>query len=569
MATLQVGNISFREIRENDYCYVDKTAFIEEFFSSAIKTSLFTRPRRFGKTLMMNMLYDFFDITQDSKAIFEGLAISKNKALCDKWMNQYPAVLISLKEMEGDNFYEAMVEYSHIIERLCGDLSYLQESPLVGQQEKDTLACLGKVSKEKDVLTSSLMTLCRALHAHWNKPVILLIDEYDVPLARAQENGYYPEMVKFIRKLLGSVLKDSKILQFGILTGCLKISKESSYTGLNNLTCFGISEFDFDDKFGFTSEEVDDLLAQAGCSAKKAEIKEWYDGYRFGDNKEIYCPWDILQYLRTLKKNPAAKPKAYWQNSSGNDVVRNFVDHCETADVVNDLDTLMSGGCVVTTLTENLTCDCLYENAENMWTVLYLCGYLTKAGPEQLKKCLQPGEEPDEGETILAIPNKEVLEIFADVISKWFRKEAQNIDRSELFKAFWGNNADELAELLSDQMEETISYFDARENYYHAFITALFTFSKWHVHSNKESGRGRADIVVRDKGNKHAAVIEVKRAKSEEELPVKAEEAIRQIKEKQYAAPLLKRKGWKVSLWGMSFFKKTCVLKVEEGVLPS
>ncbi len=563
MSVLQVGNVTFREIRENDYCYVDKTAFIEEFFSSAIKSSLFTRPRRFGKTLMMNMLKDFFDITQDSKALFEGLVISKNKPLCDKWMNQYPTVLLSLKEMEGDNFYEAMVEFSHIIERMCGDLSYLQESHLVGQQEKDTLAILGKVSKEKDVLTNSLVTLCRALYAHWDRPLILLIDEYDVPLARAQENGYYPEMVKFIRKLLGSVLKDSSILKFAILTGCLRISKESSYTGLNNLRCYDFSNVRFADKFGFTSKEVDDLLAASGCSAKKDEIREWYDGYRFGVDTEIYCPWDILQYIEDLQANPAAKPKAYWQNTSGNDIVRTFVDYCNVRDIRRKLDTLMTGSCIATRIIEYLTYDRLYDDAENMWSVLYLTGYLTKASQEQIKKC---GMKPEPDQTVLAIPNKEVLEIFADVISKWFKKEVQNIDRSELFKAFWADDADALAKLLCDQMDDTLSYYDAREDFYHAFVLGLFTFTGWDVESNKEYGDGRPDIVVSDTKNKRAAIIEIKRGRSQRGLPGLAAKGIRQIRKNRYAAPLLKKEDWTVSLWGMAFFKKTCVVKVEEVV---
>ncbi len=562
MTDFIIGGISFREIRENSCYYADKTTFLEEFLRTVPpKASLFTRPRRFGKTLMMNMLNDFFDITQDSRSIFDGLAISKNKALCDKWMNKYPIVLISLKDMEGDNFYEAMVEYSHIIERLCGDLSYLQGSALVGQQEKDTLACLGKVSKEKDVLNNSLVTLCRALYAHWNRPVILFIDEYDVPLARAQENGYYPEMVKFIRKLLGSVLKDSKFLQFGILTGCLRISKESSYTGLNNLRCYGISDALFADKFGFTSEEVDDLLAAAGFLEKKDTIKEWYDGYRFGDDTEIYCPWDILQYIEDLQANPLSMPKAYWENTSGNDIVRTFVEHCNVRDIRRKLDTLMTGGCIATRIIENLTYDRLYDDIENMWSVLYLSGYLTKASPEQIKKC---GIKSDAGKTVLAIPNKEVLEIFADVISKWFKKEVQNIDRTELFKAFWADDADALAKLLCDQMDDTLSYYDAREDFYHAFVLGLFTFTGWEVESNKEYGDGRPDIVVLDTDNKRAAIIEVKRGKSQRGLPRMAKTGISQIRKNRYATPLLKKEDWKVSLWGMAFFKKTCAIRTEE-----
>jgi len=322
MARLQVGSESFREIRENDYCYVDKTGFIEEFLTSSfVKFSLITRPRRFGKTLMMNMLYEFFDITRDSKAIFEGLAISKNKALCGKWMNQYPTVFITLKDVEGLAFYDALTFYADAIGALCAQNKYLYDSPRVEERDKEKLREL-ESTHDKNLLAISLLILVRALHAHWGKPVIVLIDEYDLPLSRAQENGYYREMVSFIRSMLGAVLKDYTILQFGILTGGLRISKESIFSGLNNFACYDIADFDFDDKFGFTSQEVDELLAAAGCSAKKDEIKEWYDGYRFGDNKEIYCPWSIMNYVSDVLAEPDTPPQAYWLHTSDNELVR-------------------------------------------------------------------------------------------------------------------------------------------------------------------------------------------------------------------------------------------------------
>ncbi len=566
MAMLQVGSELFREIRENDYCYMDKTSFIEEFFSSAIKNSLFTRPRRFGKTLMLTMLHDFFDISQDSKALFEGLAISKNRALCDKWMNQYPTVFITFKRTGGQSFEDALQKIRSRVSDICMEYAFLLDSSSVDETDREDLRTLKAKKGDKVLLSDSLKILCRALHAHYGKPVILLIDEYDVPLARAQENGYYPDMVGFIRDMLEEALKTNSSIRFAILTGCLGLSKESSYTGLNNLRSYGISDARFADKFGFTSNEVDDLLATAELSEKKDIIKEWYDGYRFGVDTEIYCPWDILQYIEDLQENPNAKPKAYWQNSSGNDVVHNFVDHCTVSNIRQKLDNLMTGGCIETRLTEALTYDRLYNKQENMWTVLYLSGYLTKASPEQMTKC---GIAPDNELTALAIPNKEVLEIFASVIADWFDETVQDIDRTELFKAFWADDTNALTELLCDQMEDTLSYYDAREDFYHAFILGLFTFTGWEVDSNKEFGKGRPDIVLRDSKNKRAAVIEIKRTTSENELPGNAEEAIVQIKTNRYAAPLIRKKGWKVSLWGMAFFKKTCILRVEEGTLPS
>ncbi len=566
MSTIQVGNVSFREIRENDYCYVDKTAFIEEFFSSAIKLSLITRPRRFGKTLMMNMLSDFFDITKDSKAIFDGLAISKNKELCDKWMNQYPVVFLSFKDIEGLNFEEALGKVRSCISDVSNSFPFLTDSKTVREIDRLDLETINLKKAGKTLLSDSLKILCRALHAYYGKPVILLFDEYDVPLAKAYKYGYYPEMVQFIGNMLSGALKDYTIIQSGILTGCLRISGESILTGLNNFKCFGISNVRYADKFGFTSEEVDELLATTGFSEKKQEIKNWYDGYRFGKDTEIYCPWDILQYATDLQGDPEALPLPYWQNSTRKDIVRTFVDQCNAGDVKSKIDTLMTGGCIGTRLIENLTYDCLYESAENMWTVLYLSGYLTKASPEQMEK---NGIKPDGKLTVLAIPNKEVLEIFANAISKWFDNAVQKKDRTELFKAFWADDTDAVTELLCDQMEDTLSYYDAREDFYHAFILGLFTFTGWEVESNKEYGRGRPDIILRDTKNKHAAVIEIRRTTSEDKLSDKAEEAIQQIKTNRYAAPLIRRKGWKVSLWGMAFFKKTCALRTEEGRLNS
>ena len=566
MSTLQVGNVSFREIRENDYCYVDKTAFIEEFFSLAIKLSLITRPRRFGKTLMMNMLSDFFDITQDSKAIFDGLTISKNKELCDKWMNQYPVVFLSFKDIEGLNFEEALGKVRSCISDVSNSFPFLTDSKTVREIDRLDLETINLKKADKTLLSDSLKILCRALHAYYGKPVILLIDEYDVPLAKAYKYGYYPEMVQFIGNMLSGALKDYTIIQYGILTGCLRISGESIFTGLNNFKCFGISNVRYADKFGFTSKEVDELLATTGFSEKKQEIKEWYDGYRFGKDTEIYCPWDILQYVTDLQDDPEALPLPYWQNSTQKDIVRTFVDQCNTGDVKNKLDTLMSGGCIGTRLIENITYDCLYESAENMWTVLYLSGYLTKAGPAQMEK---NGIKPDGQLTVLAIPNKEVLEIFATAISKWFDNTVQKKDRTELFKAFWADDTDAVTELLCDEMEDSLSYYDAREDFYHAFILGLFTFTSWEVESNREYGNGRPDIVLRDTKNKRAAVIETKRTTSEDDLPGKAEEAIQQIKTNRYAASLIRKNGWKVSLWGMAFFQKTCVLKTEEGKLNS
>ena len=563
MLKLQIGVESFREIRENDYYYVDKTGFIEELFAGSFaKVSLITRPRRFGKTLMMTTLRDFFDISQDSRALFDGLAIANNKDLCDKWMNQYPAVFLTFKEIEGLTFTEALEQVSLRIHELCKAFAFLLDSMSVDKSDKEFLETLKAAKGSKVLIANSLKILCSALHAHYGKPVILLIDEYDVPLAKAQEKGYYPEMVDFIRSLLGTALKTNEFLQFAILTGCLRISKESIFTGLNNFTCFGIADADFDDKFGFTSEEVDALLAAAGCPEKKNDIKEWYDGYLFGNDKEIYCPWDILQYLRTLQTNHTADPKPYWINISGNAIVRRFVRET-TSDTKKKIESLIAGGCVQATIIDTLTYDSLYNDESSLLSVLYLTGYLTKASSKQMEKC---GLLPDKSHTVLAIPNKEIMEIFNDDIKSWFEEVIKNT-KKEFFRLFWDRDAKGLADYITLQLQKVISFKDAHENFYHAFIAGLFADSGYIVKSQRESGTGYPDLLIRDTSNDRAAAIEFKRAASEGELAGALQEALNQGRDKNYTQELEigdERHYKTISLWGMAFWAKTCVSRVED-----
>ncbi len=559
MAMLQIGSESFREIRENNLCYVDKTGFIEEFLTSQfIKVALITRPRRFGKTLMMTMLRDFFDISQDSKALFEGLAISNNKILCDKWMNQYPVVLVTMKDVSGVNFKHAMERYSDLMGQICGNLSYLQESPKVRSREKKLLASLENNTNKRAVLEGSLITLCRALHAYWGKPVILLIDEYDVPLAKAQENGYYPDMVDFIRNILGPSLKTNDFLQLAILTGCLRVSKESLFSGLNNFACFGISEANFADKLGFTSMEVDALLADAGFSQKKDEIKKWYDGYRFGKDTEMYCPWDILQYISALQDDPNTVPEAYWENSTENTAIRSFIGRTDFG-VSEEIEKLLLGGYVTSSINKELTYDTLYKTEDNLWTLLYLSGYLTKAEPKKVKS---RGASSDSEKTHLIIPNKEIRTIFIKTIKSWFDDSMQAMDRKPLLDAFWNGDSKSFQEIFSDILLTTISYNDYHENFYHAVLTGLFIGSGYKAKSNDESGLGRADIIVKGPYKSKVAIIEVKHTKDLEKLPEKAEEALSQIKKKKYAATV---KGYKkVIFWGISFCDKSCAAIAED-----
>jgi hypothetical protein len=555
-----IGGEFFRELRENDCYYADKTALIEELLSPVPpKVSLLTRPRRFGKTLTMTMLREFFDVQKDSKDIFAGLNIAKNTALCNAWMNKNPVVFISLKQVEGLNAEDALTFFREIAINMCNEYTYLLISDKVTSADKSALTTVLERKADKNTLAALLLTLSRALRDHWGKPVILLIDEYDVPLAKAEENGYYSEMVSFLRNMLGAALKTNDALQFAVLTGCLRISKESIFTGLNNFKCFGLSDMQFADKLGFTSAEVDALLAAAGFSDKKAVMTEWYDGYRFGEDTEIYCPWDILQYVSDLQRSPKAKPKAYWNNSSGNRIVRSFVGRTDLH-VGNKFETLLTGGCVEATIVENLTYDALHASEDNLWTLLYLTGYLTKASPEQMEAC---GVVPDDETTPLVIPNKEVHKIFTSSIAAWFVDTVKAADRSTLFSSFWAGNAQELSRLLTKQLYATISYYDAHEDYYHAFLTGILAFSAYEVRSNRESGNGRPDILVLDMAQERAAIIEIKIAKDRASMKEAAQSALAQIEAQDYALGLPSILT-QVHKYGIAFCKKECLVLSKE-----
>ncbi|MDD6180985.1 MAG: AAA family ATPase [Desulfovibrionaceae bacterium] len=551
---ITIGSEFFRKIREEHALYMDKTGLIEELLWNKAEVSLITRPRRFGKTLTMTMLRDFFDIRQDSRAIFEGLAIARNKELCESWMNQYPTVFLTLKGAEGLTLDEALYACAEIIGALCAQHSYLYASPHVEQRDKEMLHEL-ESTEDKNLLAKSINTLCRALHAHYGKPVILLIDEYDVPLAKAQENGYYREMVTFLRGFLGGALKTNPSLAFAVLTGCLRISRESIFTGLNNFRCYGIDHTFFADKIGFTSADVDALLEIYGLADKKPVVQEWYDGYRFGNNVEMYCPWDVLQYVVDAQSNPAATPRAYWNNSSGNAIIRSFVGRTDLH-VAGKFETLLAGGCVEADIVEGLTYDALYDDEDSLWTLLYYTGYLTRAQPEQMEQC---GILPGGDSTPLVIPNREVREIFTRSVASWFRDTVRKSDRTELFRMFWSGDAAELTRLLRRQLYMTISYHDAREDFYHAFLAGMLSFSAYEVQSNRESGNGRPDILVFDRPGKKAAILEIKHARSYDDMEQQAQKALRQIEERQYASGLPRRLNT-VLRYGVAFCQKECLV---------
>ena len=557
MASLNIliGIEFFRRIREENRCYVDKTGFIEELLSSnQAMVSLITRPRRFGKTLTMTMLQEFFDIGRDSRAIFEGLAISRNSALCERWMNQYPTVFLTLKGVEGRNYDFSISQISDLLQDICEDHAYLLESEKLGVDVKEKIATLRRGSASEADMASALKLLCRALEAHWEKPVIFLIDEYDTPVNCAEQNGYYNEMIGFMRSFLGAALKTNSSLKFAVLTGCLRIAKESIFTGLNNFKCFGISDSRFADKFGFTSQEVRGLLDRAGLSAKEAELKEWYDGYRFGREAEIYCPWDVLQYLSDLQYDAETKPQAYWNNTSSNSIVKTLINRADRSVLRDKIEKLIDGGAVEEKLAEELTYDIVYKNERNLWTMLYLTGYLTKAS-----------KQSSNGLTALVIPNKAVRQIFTDTVFSWFEDKVAGDDLSSFVEALWSGDAVGLQQILTEILYGTISYFDSAENYYHGFMSGLIRGAGLSTCSNDETGLGRADIVIDDSLNRRAIIIELKYAREFEELEAKAEEALKQIEERKYALGLGPRIK-KVMNYGIAFWKKESCVKFLETV---
>ncbi len=555
MASLNIfiGIEFFRTIREENYCYVDKTGFIEELLSSnRAQVSLITRPRRFGKTLTMTMLQEFFDIRRDSRAIFEGLDISQNTELCQKWMNQYPTVFMTLKGVEGRDYDFALSQISYLLQQICEEHAYLLESEKIGIDVKDKLAALKKGSASEKEMASSLQLLCRALEVHFGRPVILLIDEYDTPVNCAEQKGYYNEMIGFMRSFLGAALKTNTSLKFAVLTGCLRIAKESIFTGLNNFACYTLSDEEYADKFGFTEAEVDNLLKEASLSDKKAELKEWYDGYQFGECTEIYCPWDIIMHLSKLQKNPRALPQAYWNNTSSNSIVKTLINRAERNDLRNKIEKLIEGGSVEEELAEELTYDIVYRNERNLWTMLYLTGYLTKAA-----------KQPNSDLTALVIPNKAVRQIFIKTVSLWFEDKVAENDLSHFAEALWSGDFAGLQKMLTQILYSTISYFDSAENYYHGFMTGLIRGAGLPICSNSETGLGRADIVIEDGLNRRAIIIELKCARTYEELESKAEEGLRQIEERKYASGLAPQIR-KVMNYGISFWKKeSCVMGME------
>ena len=549
---IPVGVSDFSEIRQNDYYYVDKSELIRELLKTSIaKVTHITRPRRFGKTLAMSMLANFFDIRQKNESLFQGLAVSSDSSLCKEWMNQWPVVFLSLKNIDGLTFSTAYQQLAYEIGLLFEKHKYLLTDEKIGPAEKELFERLKNRSASEVEVSRSLQFLLQLMTQHYGKSAILLLDEYDVPLAKASSNGYYKEMLEIIRAIMITALKDNPSLCFAVITGCLRISKESIFTGTNNFVSDTITDSHLDEYFGFTQKDVDQLLADTDAQDHADDIKNWYDGYHFGDF-DVYCPWDVMNYLRDLQRNSKALPSSYWKNTSDNAIIRSFIDYAGSS-ITRKLETLLSGGYIIQEINENLTYDYLHSSEENLWSVLYLTGYLT---------CLKDDTLSLPARSIaLVIPNAEIREIFETTIIQWFDDSARSWNRKPLFDAIWAKNCAAATEEMNRLLRKTISYHDYKEDFYHAFLAGIFAGAGYTVESNWEHGEGRSDVVVYDSENGRVAVFEIKYAQTSASLPTACEAALTQIATRMYAQEFEDDYD-QIYCYGIAFFKKRCLIEI-------
>ena len=546
---ISVGSSDFAEYRKGDYYYVDKTGLIEELLKTpGIKVTLITRPRRFGKTMNMSMLAEFFDIRKDSRPIFSGLKIADNKELCEAWMNQWPVIHVTFRSVFGSCFKDAYSMIEAVIAELYKQHIYLLENPEMMVYDREIFDRIAGKKASGEEIKNSLLFLTRLLGQYYGKTVILLIDEYDVPLAKASDKGYYEEMLYVIRGIL-QALKDNSFLHLAVVTGCLRIAKESIFTGTNNFITDTISDNRLDEFFGFTQEEVDRILADTQNTSHSQEIKNWYDGYRFG-SIDVYSPWDVMNHINALCLDPQAMPRSYWRNTSDNAIIRSFIDQAEN-DTIKQFEILLSGDKISQKIEEDLTYDYLHASTENLWSILYLTGYLT-------------GTEKEEGrqEWNLWIPNLEIREIFEDTVIKWFHDSARLWERKALFHAVWERDEEKLTEEMTKLLRKTISYHDYKEDFYHAFLAGIFAGAGYIVKSNREHGDGRSDVVVQDYDGNRIAVFEVKYSRRLEDLPYDCERAIKQIDVRRYGEEFAEDYST-VICYGIAFYRKRCMVKVK------
>ena len=560
---LPVGLDDFKKIRENKFYYIDKTMLIEQLLENWGEVNLFTRPRRFGKTLNMSMLKAFFEIGIDT-TLFDDLYISKNQALCERYMGKYPVIFLTLKGVDGLTFEAAKYRLAELIGAEAERFAFLAESTHLTENERSKYQMMihlesGKYSADEEMLVSSLQILSQLLYKHYGQNTIILIDEYDVPLDKAFQHGYYREMVTLIRGLFGNALKTNSFLQFAVMTGCLRISKESIFTGFNNFKVYAANDLRYDEAFGFTNEEVKQLLADYYLEEHFAEVKEWYDGYHFG-NADIYCPWDVINYVDDLVFDPKARPKAYWINSSGNDLVKRFIDKADMT-TRDEIEELIAGHAVKKRIRMDLTYDEIDNTIDNVWSVLFTTGYLTQEGREM------------DGIYRLIIPNKEVREVFVLQIREWFNRVVAN-DRAsteKINRGFLEGNVEDIQRELTHFLGESISVLDTKarneekEIFYHGILIGILKSNvSWAVRSNRESGDGYADILIKPKNPDVGIVIELKYARSFKELDQACERALEQIRDRRYDEALREDGRNEVLAYGIAFWKKRCKVVVDK-----
>ena len=559
---LPVGIEDFKEIRRQGFYYIDKTKLIEQLLDNWGKVNLFTRPRRFGKTLNMSMLRCFFEIGAD-KTLFEGLYISQNEQFCEEYMGRFPVVFLTLKGVEGTTFEEARLSLAELIAAEARRFKFLQESDSLDADDKEMYRELISLNKEQSPVTSvklrfSLKNLLELLYKHYSRKTIVLIDEYDVPLDKAFQDGYYREMVSLIRGLLGETLKTNDFLQFAVLTGCLRVSKESIFTGLNNFKILSITDVRFDEQFGFTEDEVKKLLNAYHLESHLPEMKEWYDGYHFGD-ANIYCPWDVINHVELLCKDSKAEPKCYWINSSGNLLVKRFITKANKT-TRDEIERLIAGEPIEKSVRLELTYDEIDNSIDNIWSVLFTTGYLTQVGMTE------------QGAYKLVIPNKEVREVYKLQIQDWFDKKLR--DNTEQLTAFWNSieegKTEAIEQYLNRTLSNSISVFDTKapekekESSYHTLLVGLLTGNTdWVVRSNVEAGEGFADIIVEPEDPDAGIIFELKYSKEANGLQISCEKAIEQIKSRRYSEYLKNDGRHNMTFYGIAFYKKRCKAVVE------
>ena len=576
---LPVGTDSFSKVRSGNYYYIDKTLLIKHLIELPKEVTLVTRPRRFGKSLNMSMLDDFFNIDKDSKDLFKGLRIAEDKELCDKWMNQYPTIFVSFKDVGGNTYQYALGRLKSVLSNLYKKYTYLLADERMDEDDIAVFKRIKSKTSDETEIVDALLLLSKMLKIHHNKQVIVLIDEYDVPMAKGTSNNYYPDIVAVMRDLYSQVLKSNEYLQMSVVTGCLRIAKESIFTGLNNFQTESILQKSLDEYLGFTDKEINELLSYYDMTDKKSDIKSWYDGYLFG-NQEVYCPWDVISYIDTYLSDPETAPINFWANTSSNDIIQFFLD--SGLDVNQEFEILLNGGNIQKKIHEDVTYGDLVRarsqpkeenkgnqppppapNEENFWTILLMTGYLTivpdtpaQADERKIKGMYQVN-------FTLRIPNREISILFQNNVERWFKDYIIKIDRTELVNAIWNSDEETLTKTIGRYLMETISYYDYYEDFYHTFFAGLLLgIHGCTVKSNRETGIGRSDVILKDRLHNRVAIFEVKRVKEPTEtLEGLCDEGLKQIEENDYDKEYM---GYKLYKYGLTCEKKYCLVKASK-----